>query len=118
MNAATSDPGSRPYPLRLPLDYTDGTDLKVVHDICVSDTHHVLVVGDPDNGSYEWVLEEADSVTFSNSGYGCSDIALRDGLIAYHHSYGSDECLAVKVAQLKQNSKTVRRTTVTPRGRR
>lgn len=45
----------------------------------------VEVVGDPENACYEWVIRRGASVEkHSDVGYGSSDIALRDGLIAYH----------------------------------
>lgn len=45
----------------------------------------VWVVGDPDNGAYEWVLvKDGQAERHSDFGYGQSSIALRDGLIAVH----------------------------------
>lgn len=51
----------------------------------------IEVVGDGDNGCYEWVIWQREKVgavhritQHSDDGYGCSGIALRDGLIVYH----------------------------------
>lgn len=44
----------------------------------------LTVRGDPDNGSYEWVLvKEGDAVANSNGGYGWAAVAMRDGLAFY-----------------------------------
>lgn len=44
----------------------------------------VCVVGDRDNGWYDWVIETRKTVECSHAQYGESSVALRDGLIAYH----------------------------------
>lgn len=45
----------------------------------------VLVVGDPNNASYEWVILSDNCITaHSDSGYGQATVALRDGLVALH----------------------------------
>lgn len=43
------------------------------------------VIGDPDNGAYEWVLRDSAGkiVKHSDCGYGSTVAAMRDGLIAY-----------------------------------
>lgn len=64
--------------------------LKVLYEVSVDMNVTLLVVGDPDNGGYEWVIVDNDDTTkpqptrYSNLGYGMSCDALRDGLIAYH----------------------------------
>lgn len=64
--------------------------LKVLYEVSVDMTVTLLVVGDPDNGGYEWVIVDNDDTAkpqptrYSNLGYGMSCDALRDGLIAYH----------------------------------
>jgi hypothetical protein len=53
--------------------------LDVDHDI------RILVIGDPDNGAYEWAIERSGNIErHSDAGYGIADVALRDGLIAYY----------------------------------
>ena len=44
----------------------------------------LLVVGDPDNGAYEWVHvdDNGQLQRHSDQGYGIAEIALRDGLCA------------------------------------
>lgn len=43
------------------------------------------VIGDRSNGCYEWIIEPCLAADMhSDCGYGQPDIALRDGLIAYH----------------------------------
>lgn len=64
--------------------------LKVLHEVSLDMYVTLLVVGDPNNAEYEWVLVSNDDAPkpretqYSNLGYGMSCIALRDGLIAYH----------------------------------
>jgi hypothetical protein len=62
------------------------TNKAVMHSIEVgmSDSY-VEVVGDPDNGSYEWIIRKPEGITeHSDCGYGITSVALRDGLIAYY----------------------------------
>lgn len=66
------------------LHYTDANDLAVLHHLPMSPGYSVKVVGNPANGSYEWVVERNGKLTHSDCGYGDSDIALRDGLIEMH----------------------------------
>ena len=68
----------------LRLRYTDATDLWILHDLPGSHGYSVRVIGNPDNGSYEWVVEQAGKLSHSDCGYGDPDVALRDGLIAMH----------------------------------
>lgn len=61
--------------------------VKILHELGMDGFVTLLVVGHPDMGSYEWVLARRVGGSIdkhSDSGYGCADIALRDGLIAYH----------------------------------
>lgn len=108
------------YPFHLPMEYTDGKDLTILFDISVDLNASVKVVGQPDWGAYEWVIENADStLTYSNSGYGSPDYALRDGLIIFHGTlFNCDDVLAAKIEQLMKNARTVNRAIVTPRARR
>lgn len=64
--------------------YTDASDLWVLHSLPMSDGYSVKVVGNPDMGSYEWMVECGGKIEHSDCGYGDSDIALRDGLIVMH----------------------------------
>ena len=55
-----------------------------VHVIAVGMVDHVVVVGDPDNASYEWLIRTPNGERErSNSNYGSPEAALRDGLTAY-----------------------------------
>lgn len=119
MSAVMKEPTRPAYPFHLPMEYTNGKDLTVLYDISVDINVSVKVVGQPNWGAYEWVIENADStLTYSNSGYGSSDYALRDGLIVFHGILcNSDEVLAAKIEQLMKNARTVSRAIVTPRTR-
>lgn len=66
------------------LKYTSAS--RTLHSLILSDGQMLLVVGDPDNGAYEWVLLDyaGNLKNHSNVGYGSSEIALRDGLIEVH----------------------------------
>lgn len=56
----------------------------VVHSLEVEADYAVLVVGDPDNAAYEWVIvKNGEVVEHSDSAYGMWVAALRDGLAAY-----------------------------------
>jgi hypothetical protein len=121
MNATVMNEPARPaYPFHLMMEYTDGKDLTILFDIPVDMNASVKVVGQPDWGAYEWVIESADSaLTYSNSGYGSADYALRDGLIVFHGILcNSDYVLAAKIEQLMKNARTVSRAILTPRTRR
>ncbi len=57
---------------------------QMIHSIPAGMDDHVEVVGDPENGAYEWVIRTADGVReHSDVAYGSPGLALRDGLIAY-----------------------------------
>lgn len=56
----------------------------VVHTLEIEVDYAVLVVGDPDNAAYEWVIvKEGQVFEHSNDAYGMWVAALRDGLAAY-----------------------------------
>lgn len=56
----------------------------VVHTLQVEVDYSVLVVGDPVNAAYEWVIvKDGHVVQHSNDAYGMWVSALRDGLAAY-----------------------------------
>jgi len=61
---------------------------RVTHELCIVDVDvasEVVIVGDPNNGCYEWLIRTRGVIeTYSDVAYGDSSIALRDGLIAYH----------------------------------
>jgi hypothetical protein len=46
-------------------------------------TEEIVVYGEPDMGWYEWRVEVDGKVTrdTKDRGYGCAEIALRDGLV-------------------------------------
>ncbi|WP_397384719.1 hypothetical protein [Prosthecobacter sp.] len=57
------------------------SECRIIHEHNCMGTR-LLVVGDPDNGCYEWVIITSSKVAaHSNDGYGISEVALRDGLI-------------------------------------
>lgn len=67
----------------LRLKYTEPTE--ILRKLDVDEGVRVLVIGDGSNGAYEWAIERGLHVDeHSDVGYGCADIALRDGLIAYY----------------------------------
>jgi hypothetical protein len=70
--------------LRMPrFKYTG--ESKVVMTVDVDMDAEVVIVGQPENGAYEWVIVNHGKVErHSDCGYGQKSIALRDGLIAYH----------------------------------
>lgn len=60
-------------------------DDRIMAAFAVEDGDRVMVVGDPDNGSYEWVIRTPTGIDrHSDDGYGIPGIALRDALIAYY----------------------------------
>lgn len=59
----------------------------IIYDLPLDDGDRLLVVGDPDNGGYEWCFlfgSGEPQIQSSNCAYGCSTVALRDGLVKYH----------------------------------
>lgn len=60
---------------------------RVTHELYRVDVdleNQVVIVGDPDNGCYEWMIRTPQGIErHSDVGYGDSAIAMRDGLIAY-----------------------------------
>jgi hypothetical protein len=61
--------------------------VRLLYRKCVGMDDWVEVIGDPDNGCYEWVIRNAAGkiVEHSDSGYGSTETALRDGIAAYYH---------------------------------
>lgn len=75
---------------RMPIFKYTG-EAKVLLRIDVDLYAEVIVVGQPENGAYEWVIVSERAIAgvgiverHSDCGYGQMSIALRDGLIAYH----------------------------------
>lgn len=93
------------------LHFTDATDLRTLYDIAVDWEVRLKVIGNPDNGAYEWLIERRDQLVHSDCGYGGADIALRDGLLVYF----DDPSRPVDVADLKRRAVTV---AIKPRGSR
>ena len=68
------------------------TAVHVLHELELGDGYFIRVVGSGDDGCYEWVIErphatphtKRPAIEFSDVGYGQSEVALRDGLIAYY----------------------------------
>lgn len=73
------------FPYALPLKYS-GPDLTIIHTHALGDDIKLHVIGDPDNGSYEWCIEYPDKLEYSDRGYGIWDIALANGICYYHGS--------------------------------
>jgi hypothetical protein len=64
-------------------------DAKVLMSVDVDMDAELLIVGQPENGAYEWVIVNHGAVErHSDCGYGQKSIALRDGLIAFHGPKG------------------------------
>jgi hypothetical protein len=64
--------------------YTGNDDIRVLYRMDMFDDSFVEVVGAPDWGSYEWVIWEKGKITrHSDSGYGWTAVAFRDGLNEY-----------------------------------
>ena len=62
-----------------------GNPIEVLMSVDVDMGAELLIVGQPGNGAYEWVIVNHGKVDkYSDCGYGQSSIALRDGLIAFH----------------------------------
>lgn len=60
------------------------TNCQTVHVIPAGMDDRVEVVGDPENGCYEWVIYTPAGVReHPDAAYGSPEIALRDGLLAY-----------------------------------
>lgn len=58
---------------------------EILMSIDVDMDAELLIVGQPENGAYEWVIVNHGVVEkHSDCGYGMRSIALRDGLIAFH----------------------------------
>jgi hypothetical protein len=62
-----------------PLKYTDA--VSVFHIVWLGSETYCGVFGDGDNALYEWFFFEHGKLTTSDSGYGCSGVALRHALV-------------------------------------
>ena len=92
------------FPFRLPLEYADGARLKVLYDLPVDvGTSRVKVIGDPENGAYEWCIEDSHGLSYSDCGYGIPEVALRDGLTFY---WGGSVDIAKVKARAKRKTAT------------
>ncbi|MGF7188577.1 hypothetical protein JOE11_001604 [Robbsia andropogonis] len=92
----------------LPLAFT--TAEVCIHDLPVALTRRLIVFGQPEMATYEWaVLFNENIVEHSNQGYGCSDIALRDGLIAcYGAPANTMSCDCTLASTARQTSQKLR----------
>lgn len=82
-DALTGHPRFAPS-FRMPVFKYTG-EARVLMSVEVDMDVELLVVGQPGNGAYEWVIVNHGKVeSYSDVGYGQTSIALRDGLIAYH----------------------------------
>jgi hypothetical protein len=93
-----------PSSLKLPrFKYTG--DSKVLMTVDVDMDAELLIVGQPENGAYEWVIVNHDKVEqHSDCGYGQKSIALRDGLIAYHGLEPLQDALDALLRELNRNT--------------
>jgi hypothetical protein len=58
---------------------------KTLHSLPAEMDDLIEVVGDPDNGCYEWIIRTPAGIErHSDEGYGIPLVALRDALIAYY----------------------------------
>ncbi len=76
----------KPINKQVPLPHFQYTgDAEVLMSIDVDMDAELLIVGQPENGSYAWVIVNHGAIeNHSDCGYGQKSIALRDGLIAFH----------------------------------
>lgn len=83
-------------------NYTDITDSKVLHLVATGTSGWAAAIGQPDWGSYEWVVQPDGDfhgeqplppLKSSDCGYGSSTTALRDGLIEAEGCPQIDELL-------------------------
>lgn len=72
-----------PYQHPLIIRYADPARIRVLYEVQIDAAEFVRVIGDPENGAYEWLIQTADYIKHSDAGYGQSAIALRDGLFVY-----------------------------------
>jgi len=69
--------------LRYHLKYTN--DVKTYYSFEVDFDTFVEVIGDGDNGCYEWIIRDGDEIVeYSNIGWGDMTTPLRDALCVYH----------------------------------
>ncbi|WP_437227524.1 hypothetical protein SH661x_000403 [Planctomicrobium sp. SH661] len=64
-------------------DYIDFEAAEVIHALHVGFGGWVAVIGNPENGSYEWVWRSEGGerrLLSSNQGWGCPESALREAL--------------------------------------
>lgn len=72
-------------PQRIHFDYINTEDAVVLNTIRtdMASKEVLLCVGNPENASYEWVVQnDTRVIAHSNCGYGMCSAALRDGLLA------------------------------------
>lgn len=106
MNTTTQPPaaGDRPLVADCPaFKYTDREYTRLLYRIPGHGfADSVEVIGDPANGSYEWVVrgEDGKIVEHSDSGYGSTFSAMRDGMAAYER-VPNDKQVAGLVEALK-----------------
>jgi hypothetical protein len=81
-------------------------DVRLLYRMCVWATDWIEVVGDPDNGCYEWIHRDENGkiLKHSDSGYGMTTVALRDGLNAALD--GLDDPCAPLLKALREIKKT------------
>ena len=66
---------------------------KILEAVDLEQDRVLFVIGDPDNGSYEWMIVGPGDVIcgHSDEGYGIPSIALMNGLVAY---WGEDSVVS------------------------
>lgn len=71
------------FPHRLFIDGKGFDGLSIIHEIPLEPSFVLFVVGDPEMGWYEWVIQHGRQLQHSQQSYGSSAFALRDGLIKH-----------------------------------
>lgn len=109
LGMATDSPSpARTLAMLRALNLTYTTAAVVIYTLPVDLTRQLVVFGEPESISYEWAICDGYTITeHSNLGYGCSKIALRDGLIAYYGAAdlptSCDDALALAARHVSRN---------------
>lgn len=70
------------------MDYTSPDRLVVLYEVPGDgEGDRICVIGDPDNGSYEWLIQTSKEIRHSNCGYGNWHLPMRDAMVVYHREF-------------------------------
>lgn len=70
------------------MNYTSPDRLVVLYEVSGgSEGHRICVIGDPDNGSYEWLIQTPKEIRHSDCGYGNWHLPMRDAMVVYHRDF-------------------------------